>query len=273
MSKTISEVLRTASQQIQNALEAEILLAHTLNVTRTYLMTWPEKFINEEAEKIFFAVIEQRKQGEPIAYLIGHKEFWSLDLIVTKDVLIPRPETELLVELALKLIEKKHAVIADLGTGSGAIALALAHERPDWEIHAIDISEAALNVAKQNASKLKLTNIIFHQGDFCQALPEKKFDAILSNPPYVAENDPHLSQGDLRFEPKSALQSGEKGLQDLYRIIHDARPFLKEGGWLMVEHGSDQGVQVASFFVKGGYNNPQQYKDLAGLDRVLIASR
>jgi len=254
-------------------LEAEIFLAHVLQVNRSYLHTWPEKILTATQQADFLKFIERRLQGTPVAYLIGHRGFWSIDLAVTPDVLIPRPETELLVELVLKQIQIKNAVIADLGTGSGAIALALAHDRPDWQVYATDASQAALNVAKSNAARLHLEQVQFRQGVWCQALPAIQFDAIVSNPPYIAEDDVHLGQGDLRFEPRSALVSKGCGLNDLQHIIIEARNYLKPGGYLFLEHGFEQAKDVATFFTKADYTLITRYADIAGLDRVTIACR
>lgn len=276
MHLTIISALKIATQKLSALtevpmLEAEILLAHVLQVSRVYLHTWPDNLLEPEQEKIFFSLIERRIQSEPIAYLTGHREFWSLDLLVTPDVLIPRPETELLVDLVLKNIHQQNAIVADLGTGSGAIALALAHERPHWQVHATDASSAALEVAKKNAERLHLSNISFHQGFWCDALPTIQFDAIVSNPPYIAEEDKHLNEGDLRFEPKSALVSAEKGFNDLQQIIYEARAYLKPGGVLLLEHGFEQADKLATLLEKASYTSITRYQDLSGLDRVTIA--
>ena len=275
---TIRAALQFAKLQLLNAtdvpqLEAEILLMHVLQVTRSYLHTWPERVLDDAQEKIFSAFVARRVQGEPVAYLTGHREFWSLDLVVTPDVLIPRPETELLVELVLKKVSGAKALIADLGTGSGAIALALAQEKPHWQIHAVDVSRAALAIARYNAARLHLERVVFHEGSWCSALPPIRFDAIVSNPPYIAEDDEHLHRGDLRFEPKSALVSGEQGLQDARQIIFDARQYLKPGGFLLLEHGLTQGDAVTTLFEKAGYTLITRHTDLSGLDRVTIATR
>lgn len=275
---TIAEALAVAIQKISAVtdvpqLEAEVLLAQVLNVARTHLHAWPEKILDESQQKKFFDLVARREQGEPIAYLLGHKEFWSLDLLVTPDTLIPRPETELLIEKILALNLNDNSVIADLGTGSGAIALALAHEKPNWKIHATDVSAKALEIAKHNAERLKISNIFFHQGSWCDALPsEIKFDVIVSNPPYIAENDAHLTQGDLRFEPRSALVSAENGLKDISQIVFAAKNHLKSGGFLFIEHGSDQAKKVASILEKAGYTCIGSHRDLSQIDRVTFAS-
>jgi release factor glutamine methyltransferase len=283
MSLKIVDVLQTTVQKLQALspeqtpeeliLESEILLTLIMKVSRSYLHTWPERTLDEEQEKLYFELLEKRLQGMPIAYLTGHRQFWSLDLVVTPDVLIPRPDTELLVELVFHYVQKKQAVIADLGTGSGAIALAIAHDKPNWQVYAMDASEAALNVARQNAERLNLSQIKFHLGKWCEALPKISFDAIVSNPPYIAEEDVHLTKGDLRFEPREALASGKEGLDDLSQIIQQAKSYLKPGGYLLLEHGFDQAAQVATLFKKAGYTHITRHVDFAGKDRVTIACR
>jgi release factor glutamine methyltransferase len=295
MRQTIADALNSSNEVPR--LEKEILLAEVLKVTRAHLHTWPEKNLDESHLKNFLELLSRRVQGEPIAYITGHREFWSLDLIVTPDVLIPRHETELLVELVLQLSchplchsreggnpfqidsrllgndrDGKDKIIADLGTGSGAIALAIAHEKPNWIIHATDASPAALAVAKQNAKRLNIKNIIFHQGNWCEALPNIKFDAIISNPPYIAENDDHLTQGDLRFEPHSALVSAEDGLRDISQIIFQSRNHLKSGGLVLLEHGYQQAKNIAGIFEKARYTSTEAHLDLAGLERVTVAT-
>jgi release factor glutamine methyltransferase len=251
-------------------LEAEVLLAFVLNKSRSYLHAWPEKILEISQQNHFLELLNKRTQGEPIAYLTGQREFWSLNLRVTPDVLIPRPETELLVELVLNLFDQ--ATVADLGTGSGAIALSLAHERPSWIIHATDASLSALDVAKSNADRLNIKNVIFHQGNWCDPLPPIEFNVIVSNPPYIAEDDVHLTTGDLRFEPRSALVSLEQGLKDITEIIYQSKQYLISGGVLMLEHGSEQAANVARIFAIAGYTDINTHQDLAGLDRVTIAS-
>ncbi len=281
MQHNLSSLLLEAKQQLSHVtdvpqLEAEILLAHVLNKSRSYLHTWPNIILEIQLQSLFLELIKKRMQGEPIAYLTGHREFWSLDLVVTPDVLIPRPETELLVELILHeektLLQNNEAFkIADLGTGSGAIALAIAHERPGWNVHATDASSAALKIAQLNAKRLSIANIAFYFGKWCDALPQVKFNAIVSNPPYVSEDDPHLMQGDLRFEPKNALISADEGLADIAQIIYQAKEYLIPGGIILIEHGFQQAEKITNIFSKSGYNNIHTYQDLAGLDRVTKA--
>jgi release factor glutamine methyltransferase len=249
--------------------DAEILLAAAIGKTKEYLYAHPEYLPTAQQFNIFANYLKQRISGEPIAYILGHREFWSLDLLVNKNVLIPRPETELLMEITLQKVNKPHARIMDLGTGSGAIALALAKEQPTWEIIAVDNSEAALTVARENAKHLNLTNVTFYLSDWLQNLPSTLLcDAIVSNPPYIAANDIHLLQGDVRFEPQTALVSGD-GLQDLRKVIQQAPTKLIKGGWLILEHGYDQQTQLMSLLQQHNFSALSSYKDLAGLDRAV----
>ncbi len=273
MSLTIAEALVSGNaQRLVSPLDREILLAHILKVSRSYLYAWPEKKLTDAQQKLFFALIQRRLEGEPVPYIVGCQEFWSLDFKVTPETLIPRPETELLIELALKF-GNEQCIVADLGTGSGAIAIAIAHERPQWKIHATDQSSATLEIAAFNAKKLKCENIIFHQGHWCQALPNIMFDMIVSNPPYIAEHDPHLLQGGVRFEPRSALTSGVDGLDAIREIVIEARHYLKPAGFLMLEHGYDQAEQVRDLLSNAGYQQVVSYKDLAGIERVSVGVR
>ena len=215
------------------------------------------------------AMVERRRQGEPIAYILGRRGFWSLDLEVTPATLIPRPETELLVEWALtKLPFEAASRVADLGTGSGAIALALASERPSAQIVATDVSDAALRVARHNARRLGLANVRFAEGSWCTALQPPAFDLIVSNPPYIESGDAHLEQGDLRFEPASALASGQDGLDDIRAILADAPSHLKADGWLAFEHGWNQGAAVRQLLVDAGYREVFTAQDLESRDRI-----
>ena len=261
----IKDILKQATQDLKNIsstpqLDAELLLAHALNKPRSFLHAHPEyDFINDQVKKL----LTRRITGEPIAYILGHKEFWSLDLKVNQDVLIPRPETELLVELILKKISAKNKIkLADLGTGSGAIALAVAHERPDWEIIATDINTNALKIAQYNAKNLQINNIKFLTGNWCQGLTPNNFAIILSNPPYL--ND----KNNIKFEPTNALIAAENGLRNLRIIIEQAKDILKPEGLLMLEHGFDQAEMVQQFMQQQKYTNITSHKDLAGLTRV-----
>lgn len=253
-------------------LEASILLAYVLNKDRSYLYAYPETIISSDVLARYQALLTERARGVPIAYLVGTQEFWSLALEVNSATLIPRPETELLVEATLNLFPADAVcTIADLGTGSGAIAIALAKERPQWQLYAVDRESHALDVAKRNAASLNLNNIIFYEGDWCAPLTENVFDAIISNPPYLAENDPHLTA--LTHEPLTALVSGLNGLTALQQIIMDARRYLKPGGWLVLEHGYDQKNSVSALLETHHYNSITSMVDLAGQPRVAIARR
>ena len=251
-------------------LEAELLLVEVLGKPRSYLFTWPDRELTPGQEQTFDGLLGRRLAGEPIAYILGHREFWSLDLLVTPDVLIPRPETELLVELALAAFPPQHFIsVADLGTGSGAVAAAIAHERPSWSVWATDASAAALTLAKKNFHRCGLNRIEARQGIWCEALPRQlRFELIVSNPPYVREQDPHLNQGDLPREPRSALASGSDGLDDIRRIIAQAPDHLRKGGLLLLEHGFDQAEQVRALLQRAGFSDVGTHRDLAGLDRV-----
>lgn len=275
--ETIAEVLQNAMQALAATtdvpqLEAEVLLSSVLQVSRDYLYTWPEKPVAEMAKKSFFELVQRRTQHEPIAYITGSREFWSLDFVVTKDVLIPRPETELLVELLLKKITQDQAIIADLGTGCGTVALALAHEKPHWQIYATDASAPALAVATLNAKRFDIKNVQFQQGEWCAALPSLKCNAIVSNPPYLAKDELLTCSKGLNFEPASALIADEEGFGDIRRIIFEAKNYLLPGGMLLLEHGFRQAKKITGILEEAGYTDINTYPDLAGLNRVTIAS-
>ncbi|MBN8728078.1 MAG: peptide chain release factor N(5)-glutamine methyltransferase [Xanthomonadales bacterium] len=249
--------------------EAEILLAHALGRSRTWLFAWPEFEPDGAAEATFWRLVGARQGGKPVAYLTGRRGFWSLELEVTPAVLIPRAETERLVELALERIpQARHAAVADLGTGSGAIALALASERPMAKVLATDASLDALAVAASNARRLGLRNIQFAEGDWCAALGDRRFDAIVSNPPYIEAGDPHLAQGDLPHEPPAALESGADGLDAIRAIIRATPAHLQAGGWLLLEHGWNQGAAVRALLGAAGFAAVATAQDLGGRDRV-----
>ena len=251
------------------ALEAELLLSRAIGADRTRLYARPEDPVPDFQREAFLSLLQRRLEGEPVAYLTGTREFWSLPLQVTRDVLIPRPETELLVETVLNAIPVDAALrVADLGTGSGAVALALASERPRCEIHATESSQAALSVARRNAGDLQLqSRICFHLGSWLEPL-EGTFQAIVSNPPYVASNDPHLQEGDCRFEPQEALTPGRDGLAAIRLIARESRGYLADGGMLAFEHGHDQGTLARELLLDLNYTDVRTLWDLAGLERV-----
>jgi release factor glutamine methyltransferase len=252
-------------------LDAEVLLLATINQSRTYLFTWPEKELADEQQAQFLSFIEQRRQGKPVAHITQYREFWSLNFKVSPATLIPRPDTETLVELALDKATSKQGKLLDLGTGTGAIALSLASELPDWQVTAVDYQLDAVLLANDNKSQLGITNAEILQSNWFSALAGEKFDLIVSNPPYIDRQDPHLQQGDVRFEPLSALIAEKQGMADLEFIITKSREFLNESGWLLLEHGYDQGQLVRDFFAKMAYKVITTEKDLGGNDRVTLA--
>jgi len=262
-------LLAGAAQRLGERVDAEALLLHLLARPRSWLIAHADEVPGLDVQAAYAALVERRAQGEPVAYLTGQRGFWSLDLEVTPDTLIPRPETELLVELALQRLPSHRAcAVADLGTGSGAIALAVAHERPRVQVIATDASDAALAVARRNAQRLGISNIALMQGDWLKPLAGQRFALIVSNPPYIEADDPHLGQGDLRFEPAAALASGADGLNAIRRIVGDARGCLEPGGWLLLEHGWKQGAAVRGLLQTAGYSEVFTAKDLEQRDRV-----
>lgn len=266
----VDALLRDARSRLDPA-EADLLLAHVLERSRTWLFTHGDAAAEPAQAERFRALVARRETGEPVAYLTGRRGFWRFDLAVSPATLIPRPETERLVELALeRLPEGVPLRVADLGTGSGAIALSLAYERPQAGVVATDASEAALDVARSNAAELGLRNVEFRSGDWCVPLGDERFDLIASNPPYIAADDPHLERGDLPFEPGSALASGADGLDAIRTIARDAPRRLKPGGWLLLEHGWDQGAAVRALLETAGFVEVATERDLEGRDRVTL---
>lgn len=250
--------------------EAMILLAAVLHCDKAYLMTWPEKMLESAQQKAYEALITRRQAGEPVAYILGKKAFWDWDVIVTPDTLIPRPETELLIEQVLAVLPQTACNVVDIGTGSGIIACTLAKERPLWQILATDCSQAALSVAQENAQNLQCTNVTLQKSDWCDDLKLNNYDAIISNPPYIPENDPHPQQGDCRFEPASALIGGKTGLEAFQHLIPQAKQHLKPGGWIFFEHGFDQSSALQNILKNHGYTDIKTVSDLAGKPRVTL---
>lgn len=272
--ETIAGLLSIATRQLAGSdtarLDAELLLAASLDRPRVYLFTWPERHIDPEQTERFQRLMVRRQRGEPVAHLLGSREFWSLNLKVDATTLIPRPDTELLVEQALaRVAPTACSRLLDLGTGSGAIAIAMAKERPACKVTAVDLSGAALTVARENALRHRMT-IEFLEGRWFEPLAGRRFDLILSNPPYIADQDPHLQQGDLRYEPRSALVSGRDGLDDIRHLVFEAPGYLLAGGWLLLEHGYDQAAAVMELLQRRGFQKVQGYSDLAGNPRVTI---
>lgn len=265
----VADLLRAAGG-VEPA-DAEILLAHVLGRSRTWLYAHADAEAGADAGRRFEALLARRRAGEPVAYLTGSRGFWGFDLRVNANTLVPRPETERLVELALERLPADGAWrIADLGTGSGAIALALALDRPRAEVIATDASEAALDVARDNARSLGVGNIAFRQGDWFAPLAGERFDLVASNPPYIALGDPHLDEGDLRFEPDAALASGADGLDAIRAIAQGAPLHLLPRGWLLVEHGWEQGPAVRALFEAAGLVEVATHADLERRDRVTL---
>ena len=254
-------------------LDAELLLAHVLGKPRSYLRTWPEHEPDAEQCAAFAGLLQRRRAGEPVAYLLGRQGFWSLDLEVTADTLIPRPDTELLVETALTVAPATPLEALDLGTGTGAIALALAAERPAWRVTGVDRIDAAVALATRNGQRLGLENARFLASHWFDALAERRYQLIVSNPPYIAAGDRHLGEGDVRFEPASALVAGPDGLDDIRRIVAQAPRHLLPGGWLLLEHGFDQGAAVRALLDGAGFVEAHSRRDLAGHERISLGRR
>lgn len=251
-------------------LDVELLLSAALGKPRSYLHTWPEKIVSSEHALIFADYLRRRRAGEPVAYILGQQGFWKLDLEVAPHTLIPRPETELLVEAALELLPTSPAKVLDLGTGSGAIALALASERPAWDVTAVDRVLEAVALAERNRQRLQLGNAAFLHSHWFSALSGQRYGLILSNPPYIRADDRHLNEGDVRFEPSSALIAGSDGLDDIRAIIQAAPQHLLSGGWLLLEHGFNQAEAVRSLLSEGGFVEVNSRRDLGGHERISL---
>ena len=248
-----------------------MLLAEALNKSRSWLFAYPEKQLEQDQLAAFERLFERRLTGEPIAHILGQREFWGLTLAVNASTLIPRPDTETLVEAALDLPLSGNASVLDLGTGTGAIALALGHERSGWQILGADFSEDAVALAKRNAELTDLTRVSFVHSDWYTAFAGQRFDLIVSNPPYINKNDRHLNEGDVRFEPASALVAEHQGLADLEHIIFEAPNYLQPAGFLMLEHGYDHGEAVRKLLEQQGFIAADTIQDLGGNDRVSFA--
>ena len=251
-------------------LDAELLLAAALGKSRSFLHTWPERIVPSDAALTFADYLQRRRGGEPVAYILGQQGFWKLDLEVAPHTLIPRPDTELLVETALELLPSTPVKVLDLGTGSGAIALALASERPAWQVTAVDRVLEAVALAERNRQRLHLQNVTVLSSHWFDALKDHRYTLIISNPPYIAAADPHLVAGDVRFEPASALVAGTDGLDDLRVIITQAPQHLEAGGWLMLEHGYDQAQAVRDLLLAQGFVEVHSRMDLGGHQRISL---
>jgi release factor glutamine methyltransferase len=277
---TLDALLADAAARLAQAgsatprLDAEVLLCHVIERDRTWLYTWGDRDAERFARARFAALVAARAQGEPVAYLVGAREFWGLVLMTSPDTLIPRPDTETLVEAALARANTTSGTLLDLGTGTGAIALAFASERPRWQVEGVDIRAEAVTLATRNAQALNLTNARFKQSDWFGAFDAQEhspvFDIIVSNPPYIAADDPHLMRGDVRFEPRSALVAERGGMADLLHLVVSARQFLAVSGWLMLEHGYTQAGGVRAALSQAGYHNVESLCDLSGHERVTL---
>lgn len=250
-------------------LDAELLLNHVSGLSRTSFRAFPEREVDAPIVAEFERLVAQRIEGMPVAYLLGHQEFWSLPFKVSSSTLIPRPDTECLVEQALALSLPDNGKVLDMGTGTGAIALALASEQPNWLITACDLQEDAIALAQANARELRLPVNVF-QSSWFTGLPTDRFDLIVSNPPYIASGDDHLGEGGVRFEPASALVAGADGLDDIRQIVAEAPAWLNNNGWLLLEHGFDQASVVQELFSKHGFSNIESRKDYGGNDRMTL---
>ncbi|MCX4028105.1 peptide chain release factor N(5)-glutamine methyltransferase [Endozoicomonas sp. SM1973] len=277
--KSISELQQLASSQLAVASpspqeDVEQLLCHVLQKPRSYLFTWPDQQLTAEQQTTFDNCLFQRLKGKPIAYITGSRGFWQFELEVSEATLIPRPDTEILVEQVLAVADANQSLhVIDLGTGTGAIALALAYERPNWQVTGVDLLPEAVELAARNGKRLGLTNVQFFAGHWFEALPETigQFDLVVSNPPYIPADDPHLQQGDVRFEPKSALVAEQRGLAAINEIAKNASDFLKPGGYLFFEHGYDQATAVREILAGFNYQAIQCKQDLGKNDRITFA--
>jgi len=264
-----ADLLASSSESAK--LDAQVLLLHILQKPRSYLFTWPEHALSDEQQSQFNVFIQRRLKGEPVAHITGLREFWSLSLEVNSTTLIPRPDTETLVEQALEIALPATAKVLDLGTGTGAIALALGSEMPSWQITAVDRVSDAVALATRNQQRLAINNVHVKQSNWFSELHGEKFNLIVTNPPYIESSDIHLNQGDVRFEPLSALVADDCGMSDIKQIITQSRDYLSSNGYLLIEHGFEQGEAVRHFFEKMAFVNIKTVKDLGNNDRVTLA--
>lgn len=274
---TVQSALANASEQLKASdsaqLDAELLLAQVLEKNRSWLFAWPEHKLTKEQQHAFAALCARRERGEPVAYLLGKRAFWTFEVEVGPGVLIPRPETELLVELALRFGAELEGKIADLGTGSGAIAIALASERADWQVHATELSAEAQSAAAANFRKAGRSNLHLCGGSWCAPLPGHDYVLIVSNPPYIDASDPHLKEGDIRFEPRQALVADAAGLAELRNIAGQAQDYLVAAGWLLLEHGWQQGGAVRGLLAGLGYTDISTHRDHSNHERVTVGRK
>lgn len=277
MNQSIEALLKHSIQLLQLGgsdspqVDASVLLCHILDKPRSYLLTWPEKELTDTELTAFESLLSRRLSGEPIAYIVGYREFWSLLLKVSPTTLIPRPDTERLVEVALEHLSPSSEKVLDLGTGTGAIALAIASEMPDMCVIGVDYQHDAVALAKDNAKDNNILNTEFRQGSWFDPIRmDEQFSIIVSNPPYIDGNDPHLSQGDVRFEPQTALVAEQEGFADLIHIMEHSRNHLVDNGWLLMEHGFEQGKRLRTYFEAHGFVNVKTEQDYAGNDRVTL---
>ncbi|MBB1201189.1 peptide chain release factor N(5)-glutamine methyltransferase [Enterobacteriaceae bacterium 89] len=269
----LSQAIGRLAQSESPRRDAEILLECVTGKTRTYILAFDETELTAEQSEALESLLARRVNGEPVAHLTGMREFWSLPLFVSPATLIPRPDTECLVEQALARLPGEPCDILDLGTGTGAIALALATERPDCSVTAVDFVADAVALAQRNAASLAIENVTILQSNWFAALEGKTFDMIVSNPPYIDEQDPHLAEGDVRFEPKTALVAADEGLADLEHIIREGRRFLLPGGWMLLEHGWKQGAAVRELFIDANYEQVETCRDYGGNERLTLGRR
>jgi release factor glutamine methyltransferase len=275
----IQQALQQACQSLSEtsssaALDAQVLLTHILQCNTAHLAAWPEKDLSEEQTSQYQLLVEQRKKGLPVAHLTGFREFWSLNFSVNDSSLIPRPETETLIEFILdKFSDRENIKLLDMGTGTGAIAITVATEKPGWNIFASELSTDALKLARNNSNSHQTSNISFVQSNWFNNINDNDFDIIVSNPPYIANDDPHLLTGDVRFEPQSALNAGATGMDDIEHLCAHAKNYLTKNAWLIIEHGYNQKQLVSDCFAKNGFTQIEQKLDLSGHIRMTAGKK